>query len=53
MTLSFGSASIVYLDELIESKYLEDDDKYKDKCINSVVVTKGLILDDYQINILC
>ena len=53
MTLSFGSASIVYLDELFEYKYLEDDDKYIDKCINSVVVTKGLILDDYQINILC
>ena len=39
MTLSFGSASIVYLDELIESKYLEDDDCSSMKIKRCVMLT--------------
>ncbi len=53
MSLSIGNAAIVYIDELIKSNYLKEDDKYKDKCIKSVVVSKGLVLNDYQINTLC
>ena len=53
ISVSVGNAAIVYIDELIGSKYLENNDKYKDKCIKSVVVSKGILLNDYEINVLC
>lgn len=45
--------TIVYLAELIDAKYLKDDKKYKDKCIKSVLVSKGIIADEYVINTEC
>ena len=51
--LSVADATIVYVSELIKDRYLENDEKYDKKCIDSVVVSKGLILNDYTINKEC
>ena len=53
MTLSIGNATIVYLDELVDSKYISDKEKFEKKCIKSIVVSKGIISNEYTINTEC
>lgn len=53
MILSIGNATIVYLDELVDSKYISDKEKFEKKCIKSIVVSKGIISNEYTINTEC
>ena len=51
--LSVANATIIYINELVEDEYIKDSRKYDENCIQSVVVSKGLILNDYTINKEC
>ena len=51
--LSMASATIIYVKELVKDEYIEDSKKYDEKCIQSIIVSKGLILNDYTINKEC
>ena len=51
--LSVANATIIYINELVEDEYIKDSKKYDENCIQSVVVSKGLILNDYTINKEC
>lgn len=45
--LAPANATIVYINELIDLNYLEDSNKYEEKCINSVVVSRKILMNDY------
>ena len=46
--IAFSNAYVIYISELVEKKYISDDniDKY---CISEVVYFNGILHDDYEI----
>ena len=48
-----SKSHIIKIEELIDGRYIEDDEKLKEYCIVEVVYTKGLIKDTYSVNQNC
>jgi hypothetical protein len=51
--LSIGETTIIFPDTLLEQKYLSDKEVLKKYCIESIVLTKGLIINEIEINKNC
>lgn len=51
--LKFNESYKVFIKDLEESNYINNDKKIKEYCIDSVVVTKNLFNYSYQINTDC
>ena len=47
-----SESEIIFVDKLIEGEYIKEDN-IKEYCIDSVVYSRGLIIDEYKINIKC
>jgi hypothetical protein len=45
----FNESTVVYIDELINKKYLKDDENIKEYCIKEVLFTKGILINEYEI----
>ena len=51
--LKFNESSKIYVKDLIEEEYIEYDEDIEKYCIDSVIVTKGLLHDKYEVNENC
>ena len=52
--LKFNESTKIYIKDLIEEEYIkEDDENIKKYCVDSVVIYKGLLKTDYQLNMDC
>lgn len=51
--LKFNETYKVYVDDLVSEEYIDEEDKLEEYCIDSVAVSKGLILNDYEFNKEC
>ena len=51
--LGYNDSYKVYINELKESNYIMDDSKIEEYCIDSIVITKGLIKDSFVFNKEC
>ena len=51
--LKFNESSKIYLEDLINEEYIEYDKDMDKYCIDSVIVTKGLLRNDYKIDTDC
>lgn len=53
LSASLGSSVIVYIDDLINGQYIEENDKIKEYCIEGIVYTNHLIKDSYTLRLNC
>lgn len=51
ISLKYNVPEIIFYSDLLESKIIEDEEN--EHCIKSIVVTKGFIKDEYEINRNC
>ena len=47
--IKFNESSKIYIKDLLEEEYIEEDKRIDDYCIDSVIVHKGLFGLDYQL----
>ncbi|NLC47894.1 MAG: hypothetical protein GX758_00855 [Tenericutes bacterium] len=45
----FNESTVVYIEQLLEKKYLKDEELLNEYCINRITFTKGLVIDKYII----
>ena len=46
---SISNSFVVYIDDLIEKKYIKDSEELDKYCVSEVVYFNGLLQDDYKI----
>lgn len=51
--IKYNESYKIYIEELKESNYINDDTKIKKYCVDSIVVRKKLIKYSYKFNIEC
>ena len=51
--LKFNESYKIYISDLEESNYINDDTKIKEYCIDSIVVKKNIIKYSYEFNMKC
>lgn len=44
---------IVFVEDLVKDNYIENDEKVDKYCVNSIVYTKGILMDDFVMNYNC
>lgn len=48
-----GDSIIIYINDLISGQYVEENDKIKKYCIEGVVYSNHIFIDDYEVKINC
>lgn len=51
--LKFNESIKIFIDDLIDNEYIKDDELLDKYCIDSIVIQRGLIEDEYTFNIDC
>ena len=51
--LKFNESYKIYISDLEDSNYINDDTKIKEYCIDSIVVKKNIIKYSYEFNMKC
>ena len=53
INLGFNETYKIYTEDLIKDEYTNDEEKIEEYCIDSIAVSKGLIINDYKFNKEC
>ena len=53
LSASLGGSIIVYIDDLINGNYIEENDKIEEYCIEGIVYTNNLLKDSYTLRVNC
>ena len=51
--IKIGDSTIIYVDDLIKGQYVEENEKIKEYCIEGIVYSNRIFIDEYKVNINC